>query len=97
MAVEEQCGPGREAGKHAGGVPGIEFDEDEASPVGTIAFRFGLKLAEEGLFEFQELEHAIGGDEGAEGGGRFGKEYVFELVGAGSDDGSAFVDFGGIE
>lgn len=97
MAVEEQRGPGRETGKHAGGVPGIEFDEDEASPVGTIAFRFGLELAEEGLFEFQELEDAIGSDEWVDGGGRFGEQDVFELIGAGGDDRGAFIDFGGIE
>ena len=97
MAVEEQRGPGQETGKHAGGVPGIELDEDEASPVGTIAFGFGLELAEEGLLEFQGLEHAVGSDEGVDGGGGFGKQDVFELVGAGGDDGGAFVDFGGIE
>ena len=97
MAVEEQGGAGRETGKHGSGVPGIEFDKDESSPVGTIAFRFGLELAEERFLEFQELEYAIGGDEGADGSGRFGKEDIFELVGAGGNDGGAFVDFGGIE
>ena len=97
MAVKEQRGSGRETRGHAGGVPGIKLDEDEACPVGTIAFGFGPELAEEGLFKFQKLEHAIGGDEGADGGGRFGKQDIFELVGAGGDDGGAFVDFGGIE
>lgn len=97
MAVEQQCGPGRKTGKHAGGVAGIELDEDEAGPVGTIAFGFGLELAEEGFFEFEELEHLIGGDERVDGGGGVGQQDIFELVGAGGDDGGAFVDFGGIE
>jgi len=97
MAVEEQGGAGQETGKHAGGVAGIELDEDKASPGGTITFGFGLELAQEGLLEFQEFEHVIGSDEGLDGDRRFRKEDVFELVGAGSDDGGAFVDFHGIE
>ena len=97
MAVEEQRGSGGEAGKHRSGVPGIEFDKDESSPVGTIAFRFGLELAEERFLEFQELEYAIGGDEGADGGRGFDEQDVFEVVRAGSNDGGAFIDLGGIE
>ena len=97
MAVEEQRGPGRKSGHHAEGFPGIELDENEASPVGTIAFGFGLELVEEGLLEFQEFEHAISGDERVDGSGRFGKQDVLKLVGAGGDDGGAFIDFGGIE
>jgi|SRR5579862_6157 len=97
MAIEKQGGPGQETGKHAGGVTGIKLDEDEASPVGTITFGFGLELAEEGFLEFEDLEDAIGSDERVDGGGRFGQQYVFELVRAGGDDGGAFIDFGGIE
>ena len=97
MTVEEQRGSGREPWGHAGSVAGIELDENKASPVGTIAFGFGLQLAEEGLFEFQKLENEVGSDEGANGGGRFGKQDVFELVGAGGDDGGALVDFRRIE
>ena len=97
MAVEEQGGSGQEAGKHAGGVSGIELDEDKASPVGTIAFGFGLELAEEGFLELEEFEDAIGGDERASGRGRFGQQDVLEVVRAGRDDGGTFVDLGGIE
>lgn len=97
MAVEEQGGPSREAGRHAGSVAGIELDEDKASPVGTITFGFGFELAEKGFFEFQELEDAIGCDKGVDGHGRFGEQDVFELIGTGRDDGGAFVDLYGIE
>ena len=97
MAVEEQGGSGQETGKHAGGVSGIELDEDKAGPVGTIAFGFGLELAEEGFLEFEEFEDAIGGDERANGRGRFGQQDVLEIVRAGGDDGGTFVDLGGIE
>jgi hypothetical protein len=97
MAIEQQSGPGGETGRHAGSVPGIELDEDKTSPVGTIAFGFGLELAKEGLFEFQELKHTISGNEWVDGGGSFGKQDVFKLVRAGGDNGGALVDFRGIE
>ena len=97
MAVEEQGGPGRKTGRHAGRVVGIELDEDKASPVGPIAFGFGLELTEKGLLKFQELEYAIGRDQRVDSGGRFGKQNVFELIGTGWDDGGAFVDLCGIE
>ena len=97
MAVEQQGGSGRETGRHAGSVPGIELDENKASPVGAITFGFGLELAKEGFLEFEKFEHAIGGDEGMDGGGRFGKQNILEVVGAGGDDGGTLVDFRGIE
>jgi|SRR5579862_2620869 len=97
MAVEEQGGSGQETRKHARGVPGIELDEDKASPVGTIALGFGLELAQERLLEFEDFEDAISGDERANGRRRFGEQDVLEVVGAGGDNGGTFVDLGGIE
>jgi hypothetical protein len=51
MSVEQKGGPGGEAGRHEGGILGIELDKDETVPGGTVAVNFGLELAEEGLFE----------------------------------------------
>ncbi len=98
MAVEEQGGSGNEAGIHGEGLPGIELDEDEAEPGGAIAFGFGLELAQEGLFEFEDLGDLHGGDEGVgSGDGGIGEQDVFKGVGAGGKDGGTLVDFGRIE
>ena len=98
MSVKQQSGAGHEAGRHGGGVAGIELNQDETVPGGAIAVDFGLELAEEGFPEFERAEDAVGGNQGTGGGGgRIGEQNVFEIVGAGEKDGGALVDFGGIE
>ena len=98
MSVEQERGSGHEAGIHACSVFGIHLDEDEALPGGAVAFHFGLQLAQEGFFEFQDFFNVHAGDEGLGGGGRGGGEDdVFEFVAAGGQDGGAFADFGGVE
>jgi len=98
MSVEQQGGAGGEAGRHGGGVPGIELDQDEAVPGGTVALGIGLELVEKGLLELEGPQNAVGGDQGTGGGsGGVGDEDVLELVGAGRQDGGTLVDGSGIE
>ncbi len=98
MAVDEESGSGHEAGIHAHGIPGVELDEDEAVPGGAIPFGFRSQFAKETLFELEDFDHPVGGDERLGGGGvDVGKEDVLEFVSSGRQDGGALVDFGGIE
>ena len=98
MSVEQQGGPGDEAGRHEGRILGVELNKDEAVPGGTVALGFGLELAEEGLFELEHAEDVVGGDQrSGGGGGGIGDKDVFEFVGAGGQDGGTPVDLGGIE
>lgn len=97
MAVNKQRGAGGEAGEH-GGVFGVELDKDEAVPGRTVSFDFRLELAKEGLAELEDLEDPVGSDQGlGSGGGGIGEKDVFEVVGAGGQDGGALVDLGRIE
>jgi len=67
-------------------------------PGGAVAFSFGLEFAQEGLLELKDLDHLRGRDEGLSGGGRrIGQQHVFEVIGAGRQDGSTLVDLGGVE
>src|SRR5215469_6332138 len=83
--------------RHTDGLARIEPDEDEALPGGAIADSFRFQVAEEGLFELQDVEDAIGGDPGLSGREGVGEQDIFVLVGTGRKDGSAPVDIGGIE
>src|SRR5579872_2860405 len=97
MAVEQNRGAGGKAGEH-GGVLGVELDKDEAAPGRAVPFDFWLELAKEGLTELEDLEHPVGGNERlGGGGGGIGEKDVFEVVGAGGQDGGAFVDLGRVE
>jgi len=98
MAVDEERGSGREAGRHGLRVAGIELDEDEALPGGTVALGVGPQLVEEGFLEFEDLLHVHADDARLScGGGAIGQDDVFEVVGTGREDGGALVDFGEIE
>jgi len=97
MAVKQYGGSGSQAGRHGLGLVGIEADEDEALPAGTVALDFGAEAAKEALGEFEDFEDAVGGNEGCDGGSGVGQQDVFEIVGAGGQDGGAFVDLVGIE
>lgn len=97
MAVDKKRGAGDEAREH-GGVAGVELDEDEAVPGRTVPFELGLELAKKGLTELQDFKDPVGGDKGLGGsGGGIGEKDVFEVVGAGGQDGGALVDLGGVE
>ena len=98
MAVEQEGGSGREAGKHGLGVPGIELDQDEALPGGSVTLGFRPELVQEGFLELEDLFDMHAGDAGFGGGcGTVGEYDVLEIVGAGRKDGGAFVDLGGVE
>ncbi len=98
MAIDEQGGAGQKAGVHAHAFAGVGFDEDEALPAGTVAFDFRLELLQKTLFEFQDLLDMHAGKEGMGGGdGAVGDEDVLKFVIAGRQDGSALIDFGGVE
>ena len=97
MAVDEQRGSGNEAGMHGKGLAGVELDEDEAVPGGTVAIGFRLEFAQEAFFELEDLDDQIRGDEGVGGGGGIGEQDVFKLIGARGQDGGTFVDFDGIK
>lgn len=67
-------------------------------PGRAVPFDFGFELAKKGLAELEDLEDAVGGDERLSGGGGgIGEKDVFEVVGAGGQDGGSFVDLGGVE
>src|SRR5579863_3724996 len=97
MAIEEQSCTGGEARVHAGCVPRIELDEDEALPGRAVTFGFGPELAEERFLEFEDFDDLVGGDQGTSGDRGIGEQDVFKFVGARRKDGGAFVDFSGIE
>ena len=98
MSVDQERGSRREAGGHGLGIAGIELDQDKALPGGAVAFEFRLQLVEEGLLELQDLLHLHAGDAGlGSGAGGVGEDNVFEVVGAGGQDGGAFVDLGRIK
>src|SRR5277367_5652483 len=98
MTVDQERCPWYEPWIHTHGFPGIELDEHEALPAGTVAFGFRSQLAQEGFLEFQDLLDLHAGDErlGGSGGG-VGEQNVFKFVAAGGQDGGALADFGGIE
>ena len=98
MSVDQERGSGRQAGGHGLGITGIELDQDEALPGGTVAFEFRLQLVEEGLLELKDLLHVHAGDAGLGGGdGAAGEDDVIEVVGTGGQDGGALIDLGSIE
>src|ERR1022692_1758085 len=98
MAVDEERGSGRQAGVHAHAFAAIHLDEHEAFPLLTTAFGLGFQLLKKSFFEFQDFFDVHAGDQGMGGGyGSFREENVLKFVVAGRQDGSALVDFGGIE
>ena len=98
MAVDQQGGPWQEAGRHGGDIALLGPDQHETMPGGAVAFGFGLEASQESFLEFQHGEDLVGRDQRASGSSHRRREQdVFELVGAGRQDGGAFIDFGGIE
>jgi len=97
MSVDQKRDAGLEAWGHGGDVLGVGFDQDEAVPGGAVHLHVGLELAKEGLLELEDVEDEISGDQRASQGGEADEKDVFELVGAGRQDGGALVDLGGIE
>src|SRR5579862_9587848 len=98
MAVEQERCSGSEAGGHGQGLFGVQPDEDEALPGGTTAFRLGLELTQKALFELEDLENVHAADQRLASSGRgISENNIFEFVGTGRKNGSALVDFSGIE
>ena len=98
MTVDEERGPGQQTGVHAHTFAGIGFNEDEALPPFAITFGFGFELFQKRFLELQDFLNVHAGDEGLGCGDvSVGQENVLELVVAGGQDGSAFVDFGRVE
>src|SRR5580692_6883520 len=95
MAVDQECGPGQQAGIHAHAFVAINLDEDETLPLLTIAFGFRFQFLKKAFLEFQDFFDVHAGDEGMSGGdGSVSEEDVLELVVAGGQDRSALVNFG---
>src|SRR5579863_3524412 len=98
MAIDQERCAGSKAGVHSRGFAGVEFDQDEALPSGTVAFRVGANVVKKGLLELEDFfdMHA---DDQRLGSGCMGirENDVLELVCAWGKDGGALVDFGGIE
>ena len=98
MAVDQERGSDVEAGRHGQSIVGIEPNQDEAVPTGTVALGLGLECAEESLLELQDGQDLVGSNQGASRGNRRrGKQDILVLVGAGRNDGGSTVDLGGIE
>lgn len=98
MAVDEERGAGKQARIHAHSFAGVHFNYYEAFPLLAIAFNFGFQFLEKCLLEFQNFFHVHAGEQGLSGGdGSIGEKDILKLVVTGGQDGSAFVDFGGIE
>ena len=98
VPVDQEHGSLGESRRHGLGIARIEFDQDKALPRGAVPFRLWPQLVEEGLLELQDFLHVHADDAGLHGGRRvIGEDDIFEVVRAGRKDGSALVDFGGIE
>ncbi len=98
MAVDKQRGCGIQPGRHRQSVAGIESDENEAMPDGTVAFDLGFKPAQEASGKFQNAEDTVGGDQGtSRSRGWRCEQDILEVVAAGRQDRSAPIDVGGIE
>jgi len=98
MTVDEQHGPRYETWIHGHRFLGIDLDEDEAVPGGSVAFGFGAQVVQEVLLELEDFLHVPAVDQGLSGGsGGVGEQDVFELIAAGGQDGGAFIDFGRVE
>ena len=98
MAVYQKRRSGGKARGHGLGIGGIEFDQDKALPSRVVALGVGPELVEKRLLELEEFLDVHAGDQGLGGSdGGIDHGYVFEVVGAGGQDGGAFINLGGIE
>src|ERR1700684_3123645 len=98
MAVDQECGSGKQAGIHAHGFAVVYFDEHEALPGLTVAFCFRFQLLKKTFLEFEDFFDVHAGDEGMSGGDwSVDEKDVLKLVVARGKDGCALVDLGGIE
>ncbi len=98
VAIDEKHGTGQKTGIHAHTFAAIGFNEHEPFPASTVAFDFGLELLEKTFLEFQDLLDMHAGEEGMAGGdGAIDDDDVLKFIIAGREDGSALVDFRGVE
>jgi len=98
VTIDEDVSAGKETGIHAHALAAIHFDYDEALPVFAVAHDFGLQFFQKNLLEFDNFFDVHAGNERAGGGNRcVSQENVLKFIVAGRQDGSALVDFGGIE
>lgn len=98
MAIDEGCGSGQEAGIHAHALARIDLDHDETLPVTAIAFDLGPQLLKKRFLELDDLLDVHIGEKRMGGGdGTFREQNVLKFVVAGRENGSALVDFGGVQ
>ena len=98
MAIDEDRGPGKQAGVHAHAFAGVKFDEHKALPLIAIAFGLSAEAAQEVLLEFEDLLHVHVHDQRLVGGDIGGHEQdVLEIIFAGGGDGGALADLVRIE
>jgi hypothetical protein len=67
MAVDQQGCTRSKKGRHGGRVLRIGPDEGEAGPEGSVAFGFGLELAQETFPELENVDDLHGSDDGPGG------------------------------
>src|SRR5271156_5703758 len=98
MAIDQESGSGHEAGVHAHAFAVVYLDEHKAFPLLAVPFGLGFQLFKKSFLKFQDFFDVHAGDEGTSGGyGSVGEQDVLEFIVAWRQDGSALVDFGGVE
>src|ERR1700733_2274045 len=98
MAVDQECGSGKQAGIHAHGFAVVYLDENETLPGLAVAYGLRFELLKKTFLKFQDFFDIHAGDERMSGGhGSIGEEDVLKLVVARGKDGCALVDLGGVE
>jgi len=98
MAVDEERGSGLKTGMHRQGFVRVDPDQDETLPVGTVAVRVRPDAVQERFLELQDVLHVHAEDKRLGGGNEgISKDYVFEVIGAGGQNGGTLVDLAGIE
>ena len=98
VTVDEKRCPGKQTGVHTHAFAGVGFDDHEAFPLLAVAFSFRFEFLQETPLKFQDVFDVHAGEEGTGGSdGWVGEEDVLELVVAGRQNGSTFIDLGGIE
>lgn len=98
VAVDEQGCSGERSRVHDHCFLMIEFDDDEALPGGVSGYRVRFEALEEGLLELQDLLDMHTHNDCFRGCNiGVNHNYVVELVVVRRENGSALVDFGGVE
>jgi hypothetical protein len=98
VAIEEEGSSGEHTGVHAHAFSRVYLDDNKALPGIVVPLNVFAEATEEGSFELQDLFDVHVHDKRFVSGNlRGGDDDAFEFVGAGGDDGGAFVYFGRVK